>query len=343
MGSEHISLCPISVEHLEDDPSNLLPLKISDSLFVEDVSEILHETAFDPLVPQYYSKEEVGGLTKAKYALVRRIECEDGEEPNTRAESVRMLYQFYIGLKAIRPTTGRFQVLHYDMGVPKPRLPAGERNDYATILCDCEILNRVRIKDLMELVKLAPCISRTLISAKNPISQAAQSLEIGYRADFLNVRHLLWVVGLDALFTSTEWKNQGKDVAVGRIRDFLGLDFQIYPEQPFAGFDLPTLGSLLLKDVVEQIYKLRNDFAHGTWPDKQWAGRVCRRSLDPGRDIYYAEQLSEAASATLRGCLRKILSDSQSVEIFSDKAKMNSYFASRGLVRRRKKHHSANP
>jgi hypothetical protein len=197
-----------------------------------------------------------------------------------------------------------------------------------------ERLNTIRWKDLRELAKLAPSILKSLKTSSLPIAQAVQSLEIGYRADFFNVRHLLWVIGLDALFTSTEWQNRGTEVAVGRIKDFLGLDFEIYPEEAPTG--LPSLGSLNLEGVLGDVYDLRNNLAHGTWPNKPWATKVSRRSADGLEDIYYATVLSEAASSILRGCLRKILADDQLVEMFNDKTKMNSHFAQRDLVRKKK-------
>jgi hypothetical protein len=255
-------------------------------------------------------------------------------------KSEEMLYRLYLGLKVIRPTRGRYQVLHYDMNLPVPRLPRGYRNDYGTIICDCELLNlnSLRWKDFQDLVAVARSILGTLNDARNPVSQAVQSLEIGYRADFLNVRHLLWVVGLDALFTSIEWENQGIEVSVGRITHFLGLDFAIYSEKPHYDYDSgPTLPNIRLSDVLRDVYRLRNDFAHGTWPDKQWAGKVSRRSADGSRDIYYAEVVSEAASISLRGCLKKILADAQLVQMFTDKTRMNAHFAACGLVRKRKK------
>jgi hypothetical protein len=333
----HISICPIRIDFLEGSSGSLLPLRISDSLYVEDVTQIMQEAAFDLLAPQFYEKSEAQALKNTRYALVRRFACEDGNRPTEDESSAKALYELYLGVKVIRPTAGRYRIFHFCLSDPAPRLPRGERNDYPTILCDYESGNGIRWKDLQELAALAPSILSTLKSVRNPIAQAVQSLEIGYRADFLNVRHLLWVIGLDALFTSTERENQGTKVSVNRICNFLGARYKIYAEQPFSRLDFPALPETTLDEVLEDIYKLRNDFAHGTWPDKQWAGTACRRSLDDIRDIHYSEMLSEAASVCLRSCLRKIFADRQLVEMFSDKAKMNAHFSSKGLVRKKKK------
>jgi hypothetical protein len=332
--AKHFSVCPIR-NVTSDDPAWHLPLKLGASLYFDEVSKVFEETGFNLLVPNFYTQEEVEALKKTRYGLVRYSECEERDNRDEDKESDRLLYPLYLGLKLIRPTAGKYQVLHYDMAQTLPRLPRGWRNDRGTLLSDCESLNTIRWKDLQELQVLAPCVLSTLSTAGNPIAQAVQSMEVGYRAEFSNVRHLLWVVGLDALFTSTEWENQGARVAVQRVEDFLGCGFEIYSENraDFESIDL-KLPRTTLSETLQDVYKLRNQFAHGGWPDKAWAGKVCRRSANGLEDIYYATTLSEAASAILRGCLKKILADPALTAMFKDKAKMNAHFSR--FVRKRK-------
>jgi hypothetical protein len=333
----HVSVCPISMVDSEGFGSDVtLPLKISESLFFDDVSEIIRETNFDWLEPVFPNKSERDALKRVRYGLVRQIECADGE-PNLEDEkSARMLYCLYLGLKVIRPTPSRFQIFHYDLAQSDRGSPRIDRNDYATIVCDCDRLNWIRWMDLQQLAAVGPVLLSVLANGTLPISQAVQSLEIGYRADFLHVRHLLWVVGLDALFTSREWESQGAKISAERILNFLGSDFQIYSEDHSRELGLPRPTSPSFDATIRDIYKLRNHFAHGAWPDKRWAGRICRRSTDFCRDIYYSELLSEAAASILRACLKKIWAEEPLVELFNDKNKMNAYFASHGLIRTRK-------
>ena len=160
MSAQYISICPISVGWSEDDwADSRLPLKISDSLYVEDVSEIVRNTSLNIFVPQFYSQEEVDAVKQTRYALVRHFECDDQGRPDQDEESARVLYRLYLGLKVIRPTAGRYQVFHYDMSQSIPRLPRGSRNDHATILCECELLNCIRWIDLQELAAIAPSSS----------------------------------------------------------------------------------------------------------------------------------------------------------------------------------------
>jgi hypothetical protein len=328
----HISICPIR-NVTRDDLDEHLPLKLGTSLYFEEISKFIEETGFDALMHDFYSAKEVAKLKSTRYGLVRYFECEEYHDEDK--ESNRVLYQLYLGLKLVRPTAGTYQVLHYDLAQASPRLPRGWRNNIGTLLSDCESLNTIRWKDLQELQALAPSILSVLSTAFSPIAQAVQSMEIGYRADFSHVRHLLWVVGLDALFTSTEWENQGAQVATGRIGDFLGRGFEIYAENraDFEFIDL-KLPRSTLSETLQDVYELRNQFAHGRSPDKAWAGKACRRSVNGLEDIYYATMLSEAASAILRGSLKKILADRSLTAMFNDKAKMNAHFAR--FVRKRK-------
>ena len=264
-----VSICPISPvgrESFQSGPN--LPVKIADSLSFADVSEIFRETAFDSLALLFPNKSELEALKRVRYGLVREFECADGDRHLEDEKSAQMLYCLYLGLKVIQPFSGRFQIFHYDLGQPIPRLPRGARNDFATILCDSECLNRIRPIDLDELKAFAPLLLTVLKNGTLPVSQAMQSLEIGYRADFLNVRHLLWVVGLDALFTSTEWENQGTRLAARRIAHFLGSGFQVSSSELFSDLGLSAPASPNLSDALRDIYKLRNHFAHGAWPEK---------------------------------------------------------------------------
>jgi hypothetical protein len=303
--TKYFSICPIFISG--SDPSTpSLPIPVSDAVSLDDVSKIVEETDFGALTPLAYDSSEANILRRVKYAFVRHFECSDLETRAEYEKSADLFYRLYLGLKVLRPRAGRYQVFHYETVSARPWLPRMERNDYATIPCDCDSFNKLRWADLLELASIGPFLANASKIGRLPISQALQSLEIGYRADFLNVRHLLWVVGLDALFTATEWANQGASLAVDRITEFLGRDFPIYSEEWHPEFGLTTIK---LNEVLSDVYKLRNRFAHGAWPNKQWAGRVCRRSVDLSRDIYYAEVLSETASVVLRGCLRKILQD----------------------------------
>ncbi|MGH9726396.1 MAG: hypothetical protein ACRD41_15140 [Candidatus Acidiferrales bacterium] len=327
MSSRYISVCPISTDYnATDSLAPLVPIKITDSIFVENISEIIRQTPFKSLTPHFLSETEAAALRRTQYALVRHFDCAFADRPAENERSANLLYQLYLGLKVIRPTAGKFLILHYDLGTPSPRLPDGSRNDYGTIVCDYERLNRIRQEDIQELAALAPLILGALKSAPNPIAQAVHNLEVGYRTDFAYVRHLLWVVGLDSLVTSQVPKRFGKGVAVPRITSFLEPTFQIYPEKGSPGFDLPILPDTTLQETIGDIYDLRNSFAHGDWPDKARFGQICRRSLDGTEDIDYSTVLCEAASSILRGCLKKILADVSTVEIFNHKSKMNAYF-----------------
>lgn len=336
----HISLLPIdtswSRQEIGEHNSAQLPLQLVESVFIEDVTDIMQQASF--IWKRYISEQELESLKHVRYAIVHHFEVRS-EDLHRRPEDEKaknLLYKLYLGLKTIRPTRSRFQVFIFNLDDAVPRTPRWERNDHNTILCDYEDGRLIQWTDIREMVSSASAILQALGEPTSPISQAIQSLEIGYRSDWLNVRHLLWVVGLDALFTSNEWQNRSAEVSIDRICNFLGSRFRIYAEQETAEYGVSPLPVTTLCEVLEDIYRLRNHFAHGTWPDKHWAGKSCRRSADFSRDISHAEVLSEAASVCLRGCLRKIFGESQLINLFREKNKMNAHFSSKGLARKKK-------
>ena len=334
----YASVFPLPVFNFEGGsaPSDLL-VKVHDSIRVEDVSKLMQQTppGFWTDWSFEHGEREAIRLKNTRYALVRRFECVDSEEMAEKETSKNLLYRLYLTLKVICPTKARYLVLHYDLKEENPTIRNTWRNEFDSELLDCEFGFPIRPVALCELAQMARESLDMLGNRTLPVTQATYNFEIGHRAEFVNVRHMLWVAGLEALFSSREWQHQGADVVKKRVGYFLGDNFVIYPDQRELG--LPRLIGMSLRDVLGEIFDLRNHFAHGTWPDKGWAGKVCRPTATGVGHINYSGMLLEAAAATLRGCLRKILGDEKWINVFNDKAKMNSYFASRGLIRERKR------
>jgi hypothetical protein len=122
-------------------------------------------------------------------------------------------------------------------------------------------------------------------------------------------------------------------VATERIKKFLGPEFSIYKDGDLP-FYIPT-PTQTVADVAQDVYRLRNFFAHGEWPGTDWTQRNLRQGVgdDP---ITYADMLREATSVLLRASLAKILKNDL-LDLFGNKQKMNSYFAQFGLVRKSKR------
>lgn len=330
----YASVFPIHVNVFEGRwPESELHTQFCDSIKFEDVSALMEQTPPDfwTTWSHDFGQSETNRLRNTRYALVRRFECAGSEEAFEREKSKKLLYQFYLSLKVIRATKERFVVLPYTLGKGDPIVRDPWRNEFDNQLLDCEFGFPVRPGDLCELARISQQSIGILGDRRLPITQATYNLEIGYRAEFFNVRHLLWVVGLEALFSSRKRGHQGADVVKMRALNFLGEDFAIYDNQRESG--LPRLIGISLRDALNEIYVLRNHFAHGTWPQNQWAGKVCRPLVFGTGHVTYSGMLLEAAASILRGCLRKILADDKWVSMFNDKKKMNAYFAELGLVR----------
>jgi hypothetical protein len=333
----YASVYPLPLDSVEKSwPEPDIFMTVEDGIQIEDVSKLIKETPTTFWKDWSYEHGELESkrLQNVRYALVRRFDCEESEELEEREQSKVLLYRLYLTLKVIRPTKQRFLVLHYAVANGRTRIKEPWRNDFDSELLDCESGFPLTLEDLKQLPPIARLSLKILGDRKFPVTQAVYNLEIGYRAEFFSVRHLLWVVGIDALFSSKKWAHQGADVVRKRVVEFLGKDFAIYPND--RDFGLPRLVGLSLDDALAEIYRLRNYFAHGSWPNKSWAGKHSRPLAFGGGHVNYSGVLLESAAAILRGCLRKILSDANWIEIFNDKKRMNKYFADRGLVRMRR-------
>jgi hypothetical protein len=155
-------------------------------------------------------------------------------------------------------------------------------------------------------------------------------LELGYISEFIDVKQLMWATALDGLFTSA--KHWGSDLASRRIQHFLGADTRIYKQADFASYML--VPSLTLKQVVPDIYKLRNRFAHGEWVPKEFLDRP-GYSGKAGEVLNYADVLLEATSIILRMSLVRILKEDL-IEIFGTKSQLDWYFSRAGLVNKKR-------
>jgi hypothetical protein len=312
--------------------SDLL-IRESESIRIEAVSNLIQQTPSNFWINWSYDHgaSETNRLRNTQFALVRRFKCSSSNEGLEIEKSKNLLYRLYLSLKVIRATKERFVVLHYKLGHQEPTVRDFWRNEIDSELLDCEFGFSIRPEELCELAQIAQQSLGILGNRTLPVTQATYSLEIGYRAEFFNVQHLLWVIGLEALFSSKERKHQGSDVVKRRVLHFLGNDFLIYPQQRDS--ELPRLIGISLRDALNEIFVLRHDFAHGTWPASRWAGKVCRPTALGTGYVNYSGMLLEAAAAILRGCLRKILADENLVVMFNEKKRMNAYFQELDIVR----------
>jgi hypothetical protein len=177
----------------------------------------------------------------------------------------------------------------------------------------CDAANSVRKKDAELLRTIVPTLLTVYQTDRQPIKRAIRILELGYISKFSDVKQLMWVTALDALFTSA--RNWGSDLAIRRIQHFIGAETRIYEEADFPSYVL--VPSLTVAQVLPDIHKLRNKFAHGEWVPAEFLDRH-GYSGKAGDSLKYADVLLEATGIILRMGLIKILRES-SVDVFGSK------------------------
>ena len=140
----------------------------------------------------------------------------------------------------------------------------------------------------------------------------------------------MWVTALDALFTSA--KHWGSHLASRRIQHLIGSDSRIYEPADFPSY--VVVPSFTVKQVIRDIYELRNKFAHGEWVPKEFLDRR-GYSGKAGEQLNYADVLLEATSIILRMSLIHILRENL-LGIFGTKTALDWHFSRRGLLSKKK-------
>jgi hypothetical protein len=155
-----------------------------------------------------------------------------------------------------------------------------------------------------------------VVRLQNPILL----LEHGLQVNHVYLSTLMWVMGLDMLFMAGE-----KTPFIDRTLGFLSANTFLFPR---VLYPLRQPQSLV-KDVVEDVYELRNIVAHG----REIPGRYHQKHhlLDEnGRrinidDYSYAAVLWESALFLLVRALRKIMLDENMIDAVKDEAKWKQH------------------
>lgn len=330
-----ITITPVYGLSEWDQPFDIssLPFDIVQGVQLADVRKMMESANFDLWAKEYLSKQDIKELKSWRYGLMHVYEAEEHLQSYPEKESKELVHKVFLGLRIVRPTRQPYASLQaklrdhltidpFTFSHPEPILMVPE----------AEILNVVRTQDAQELRAIAPALLKAFESEYRPVTRAIRNLEVGYNTDFVDVQHLLWVTGLDSLFTSREWKNRGSWVAAERIKKFLGADYRIYKDGDLPSY-LPT-PKTTVADVVTDVYKLRNYFAHGEWPGKEWTEKPFRQAV-ADEPVSYADMLREASSVILRASIANILKEDL-LDLFGDKMRMNAHFAQFGIVRQKR-------
>jgi|GEM_PF-1777082 len=305
-----------------------LPFEIMPNVQLADVSRWMEALDFSLWQGDFISKKEIDKFKSCKFALKHEYETTYHAKDIPEKESQELLHKIFLGLRIIRPTRASYYYLTGSIKEDNTIDITGFQNPERSVpVPHKEVLNRLRLKDLEMLAAICSELLRVYELKTRNVKWAIRNLEIGYASPHFDVKHLLWVTGLDGLFTSRERKHRGSNVAIARIENFLGSDYSIHEKDNYEYIE--EFIDIKLKDVLVDVYELRNYFAHGEYVPDEWLKKDSRKHLT--ESLTYADVLLESASSALRGALLKILTTNQ-LDMFTDSISTNKYYSSLGLT-----------
>lgn len=313
-------------------PAGTCPYDVGGGVYFTEISSLVKTADFTAWMKNgMMAKREADEILGWKYALVHNFESESTLQAEIEKTSADLVQKVASALRIICPFRTPSAVLQAEMtndtidpfnflrsSMPTLSAPEGDRH---RLIHQC---------DLAELRVIAPHLLRAYQSGYTPIVSAVHLMEAGYHTFWPSIQQLVWVTGLDALFTSPDPPNRGTDVAVSRISDFLGLSYPIYRTEDFPSYMPPP--ACELRQVIADVYRFRHCHAHGSQPPKKWTNVKDRQGISG--TISYADLLWQCSSTLLRASLAKIFRDDL-LHVFGTKLAMNGYFTSRGVTKRR--------
>ncbi len=226
-----ITITPVYGLSEWDEPfdKSLLPFDIIQGVQFADVRDKIASANFELWKREFLSNEDVRKLKSWQYALTHVYEAEEYLQSHPEAESKELVHRVFLGLRIVRPTRQPYACLQAKLNNDSAIEPFSFSHPERTLVVpDSEALNVVRTRDAQELRAITPVLLKAFETNSRPLIRAIRSLEIGYLSEFPDVQHLLWVIGLDSLFTAQDWENYGTWVAIERIKQFLGPERRIY-------------------------------------------------------------------------------------------------------------------
>lgn len=326
---------------LDDEQFDLgrLPFDVVENVRIEDVSQRFRADAFD-LGKETLGTKILEELERVRYALVHRYEpdpiiSEATHEilgyAQSNEHSETLIRQIAACLRLIRPMRqsallmrgevrgdGTFDVTGYD--VPPFHLIE---------VPEIQKLFKLRDRDADDLRHYAPRFLQAMRGQFWKFRMAVQFHDLGHFQTLdWKARYLLWCSGIESIYTSHGSEHKGGLVATARIKWFLGENTSIYGPG-----DIPSLlqdPHLTIRQIVPDLYKMRNFIAHGDKVPDPFFQDVLRNGING--DVVKLEVLMEAASFIVRTSLLKILRDGL-LNQFSDAGAAEAYFDAQGLTK----------
>jgi hypothetical protein len=332
----------VAREWESDEPFDVsqLPYEIAEGAMLEDVSPFIKEGAFN-LWKDLMGSHDIETLERVHYALVYRYDVDISrmdEEAEQKEKAEFLLRHLAALLRLIRPMRQNVVEIHGEVLADETFDVQGFGRPNRVEVPEVQKLFTLQNRDLEDLRKYAPEFLKAMRGEYWKFKMAIQFHDNGhFRDEFWKARYILWCSAIEALFTSsTGPEHKGSLLAIERIKWFLGADTRIYPPGEIHKY-LPQ-SSLTLKDVLAELYTVRNLVAHGERVPDHFLQDHRREGIN--NFICTREVLLEAASFIIRASLLKILQEGL-LEHFKGSSESDAYFGAQGLtnteIRKRQK------
>ena len=241
----------------------VLPIRICDDVFLEDVTPLLSESTFGP-IDSLFGRSDAKTLNGFRYALVRRFEestsaiLAENDLAHVREEE---LARIAACLRLIRP-------MHEELGPMRGTLRQGRlvidsfsRPYQLDNLSEVEEYGAVRNQDVQRLINLAPKMLTAMAGDYWKFRMAVHFYTDGFFAGHnWKTRFFYRCTALEAIFNSE--KHRRSAISKARIRAFLGEDTPLYAPNDIPDW-LPQAEDLTVNKVLDPLYDARNTIAHG--------------------------------------------------------------------------------
>jgi hypothetical protein len=299
---EKYSVTPISFGDFENGGLEL-PFSL-EGIRVDSIEGLLRPEHF-AVWKHFVSGDSVDRLGRAKVALVHRF-ASGYVMGKDEEDSKDLLLKAFVCLRIVKPTRTPFSLVQYratkdgNIDVFSAFWPsAGPLN-----LPESEVLNQIGPNDLLQLRALWPAFRKLRDSGPAHLLRATRYYEAGYaEQSHFDLQFITWMMGIEALYAGGD-EPCSFEVIKERILQSVGPDTDIYEEAEGRAIYAPN--ALLVNDVIDKMFELRDRFVHGAWAPKSWLDKPMRSKISGG-SLTLPDVLREAASFILRTGIKKKL------------------------------------
>jgi hypothetical protein len=308
-GVEKISVTPLPSGEFGEIKLHL-PFALGD-IRIDSVEGLLKADLFS-VWRELISNDSIELFEHAKLAFVHVFQSAHvvGKDEE---DSKDLLQKAFLCLRVVKPTRARFSAVQYrktkngGIDVFSVVWPALTRMN----MPESEVLNHVNVRDIQELKLLWPPYSSVRESGPSHLRRATRYYETGYDALWdADLQFTTWLMGIEALYSDGD-EPCTLNTIKSRIVESVGPNTDIYTE--FEGRSLYAPNPVFVKDILDDMFELRDRFIHGAWTPKSWLDKPKRNAISGGL-LNWPDVLREAASFILRtGIKKKLLSTTNGV------------------------------